>query len=143
MTTNGLRMILAEDDLLLRAGLASLLERSGFQVVGQAGDTSALLALVDTHDPELVVAESWSPPVTATTPWPPSATASARCWPRRPRAALATQVKIHQGHVRTQLPGPPERLGTVGRHTNDGDALAFQDDGDADHDQHEFDEFWA
>jgi serine/threonine-protein kinase PknK len=60
MTTNGLRIILAEDDLLLRAGLASLLERSEFQVVGQAGD-----------------------------------------------------------------------------------ALAFQDDGDADHDQHEFDECWA
>ena len=34
MTTNGLRVVLAEDDVLLREGLASLLERSGFEVVG-------------------------------------------------------------------------------------------------------------
>jgi len=34
---------LAEDDLLLREGLASLLERSGFDVVGQAGDGTQLL----------------------------------------------------------------------------------------------------
>ena len=32
-----LRVVLAEDDVLLREGLASLLERSGFAVVGQAG----------------------------------------------------------------------------------------------------------
>jgi len=61
----------------------------------------------------------------------------------RSRPLSPPRSRSTQGHVRTQLPGPPERLGTVGRHTNDGDALAFQDDGDADHDQHEFDEFWA
>ena len=33
-----LRVVLADDDVLLREGLASLLERSGFEVVGQAGD---------------------------------------------------------------------------------------------------------
>ena len=38
-----LRVVLAEDDVLLREGLASLLERSGFQVVGQAGDAAGLL----------------------------------------------------------------------------------------------------
>ncbi len=32
------RVVVAEDDVLLREGLASLLERSGFDVVGQAGD---------------------------------------------------------------------------------------------------------
>ena len=41
-----MRVILAEDDLLLREGLASLLERSGFDVVGQAGDGAQLLAMV-------------------------------------------------------------------------------------------------
>jgi hypothetical protein len=35
-----LRVVLAEDDVLLREGLASLLERSGVQVVGQAGDAT-------------------------------------------------------------------------------------------------------
>ncbi len=41
-----MRIVLAEDELLLREGMASLLERSGFEVVGQAGDAAQLLALV-------------------------------------------------------------------------------------------------
>ena len=45
-TPTGLRVVLAEDDVLLREGLASLLQRSGFQVVGQAGDPTHLLTLV-------------------------------------------------------------------------------------------------
>jgi DNA-binding NarL/FixJ family response regulator len=45
------RVALADDDVLLREGLASLLERSGFEVVGQAGDASRLLALVREHKP--------------------------------------------------------------------------------------------
>jgi DNA-binding NarL/FixJ family response regulator len=62
MTTTGIRVVLAEDDLLLREGLASLLERSGFEVVGQAGDAPGLLALVATHAPELVVVDIRMPP---------------------------------------------------------------------------------
>ena len=57
-----LRVVLAEDDVLLREGLASLLERSGFQVVGQAGDAAQLLALVDAETPELVVVDIRMPP---------------------------------------------------------------------------------
>ena len=41
----GLRVVLAEDDVLLREGLASLLERSGYEVAGQAGDGTQLLTL--------------------------------------------------------------------------------------------------
>jgi DNA-binding NarL/FixJ family response regulator len=62
MTTTGVRVVLAEDDVLLREGLASLLERSGFEVVGQAGDAAQLLALVATHAPELVVVDIRMPP---------------------------------------------------------------------------------
>jgi DNA-binding NarL/FixJ family response regulator len=62
MVGNGLRVVLAEDDLLLREGLASLLDRSGFQVLGQAGDATQLLALVDEHPPELVVVDIRMPP---------------------------------------------------------------------------------
>ena len=40
------RVVIADDDVLLREGLASLLERSGFDVVGQAGGGSELLELV-------------------------------------------------------------------------------------------------
>jgi DNA-binding NarL/FixJ family response regulator len=58
----GMRVVLAEDDVLLREGLASLLDRSGFQVVGQAGDASRLLALVRDTLPELVVVDIRMPP---------------------------------------------------------------------------------
>ena len=56
------RVVLAEDDLLLREGLASLLERSGFDVVGQAGDGGQLLAVVRATTPDLVVTDIRMPP---------------------------------------------------------------------------------
>jgi CheY-like chemotaxis protein len=56
------RVVLAEDDVLLREGLASLLERSGFEVTGQAGDAAGLLALVDRETPDLVVVDIRMPP---------------------------------------------------------------------------------
>ena len=61
-----LRVVVAEDDLLLREGLASLLDRSGFDVVGQAGDGAQLLAIVRQHTPELVVTDIRMPPTHTT-----------------------------------------------------------------------------
>jgi DNA-binding NarL/FixJ family response regulator len=58
----GFRVVLAEDDILLREGLASLLERSGFAVVGQAGDGAQLLPLVRDTAPDLVVVDIRMPP---------------------------------------------------------------------------------
>jgi len=55
-------VVLAEDDVLLREGLASLLERSGFDVVGQAGDSTQLLTLVHEQAPALVVVDIRMPP---------------------------------------------------------------------------------
>ena len=60
------RVVLAEDDLLLREGLASLLERSGFDVVGQAGDGGELLAIVRETTPDLVVTDIRMPPANFT-----------------------------------------------------------------------------
>jgi DNA-binding NarL/FixJ family response regulator len=60
------RIALADDDVLLREGLASLLERSGFQVVGQAGDGTELLALVREHEPDLAIVDIRMPPDHAT-----------------------------------------------------------------------------
>jgi serine/threonine-protein kinase PknK len=57
-----LRVLLADDDVLLREGLASLFERSGFEVLGQAGDGDQLLALVRTEAPDLVVVDIRMPP---------------------------------------------------------------------------------
>ena len=62
----GVRVVVADDDLLLREGLASLLVRSGFDVVGQAGDGGRLLALVRECTPELVVADIRMPPTHTT-----------------------------------------------------------------------------
>jgi DNA-binding NarL/FixJ family response regulator len=60
------RVILAEDDVLLREGLASLLGRSGLNVVGQAGDGAQLLAMVREQNPELVVTDIRMPPTHTT-----------------------------------------------------------------------------
>jgi DNA-binding NarL/FixJ family response regulator len=57
---------LADDDVLLREGLASLLARSGFEVVGQAGDASELLTLARERAPELVVVDIRMPPTWST-----------------------------------------------------------------------------
>jgi DNA-binding NarL/FixJ family response regulator len=57
-----MRVALAEDDVLLREGLASLLQRAGYQVVGQAGDPTQLLGLVREQRPELVVVDIRMPP---------------------------------------------------------------------------------
>jgi DNA-binding NarL/FixJ family response regulator len=60
------RIILADDDILLREGLASLLERSGFQVVAQAGSALELQDLVPEHEPELVIVDIRMPPTHTT-----------------------------------------------------------------------------
>ena len=61
-----LRVVVAEDDVLLREGLACLLERAGFDVVGQAGDGRQLLDLVREKTPDLVVADIRMPPTQST-----------------------------------------------------------------------------
>jgi DNA-binding NarL/FixJ family response regulator len=58
----GGRVVLADDDVLLREGVASLLGGAGFEVVGQAGDAKALEDLVREQDPELVVVDIRMPP---------------------------------------------------------------------------------
>jgi serine/threonine-protein kinase PknK len=62
----GPRVVLAEDDVLLREGLASLLDRSGYEVVGQAGDGPRLLALAREARPDLVVTDIRMPPTHTT-----------------------------------------------------------------------------
>ncbi|HKA50269.1 MAG TPA: response regulator [Candidatus Dormibacteraeota bacterium] len=62
----GPRVVLGEDDVLLREGLASLLDRSGFEVVGLAGDGPRLLTLVREAAPDLVVTDIRMPPTHTT-----------------------------------------------------------------------------
>lgn len=62
METKRTRVVLADDDVLLREGLASLLDRSGLEVVGQADDAAELLELVGRLRPELAVVDIRMPP---------------------------------------------------------------------------------
>ena len=55
-------MVVADDDVLLREGLASLLERADFDVAGQAGDAPQLVALIRELRPELVIVDIRMPP---------------------------------------------------------------------------------
>jgi serine/threonine-protein kinase PknK len=60
------RVVLADDDVLLREGMASLLERSGFDVIGRVGEGSELIALVREQQPELAIVDIRMPPDHAT-----------------------------------------------------------------------------
>jgi DNA-binding NarL/FixJ family response regulator len=66
LSMTGMRVVVADDDVLLREGLASLLERSGFEVVGQAGDAGQLLSMVRGSEPDLVVVDIRMPPTNTT-----------------------------------------------------------------------------
>jgi DNA-binding NarL/FixJ family response regulator len=63
---SAVQVVVADDDVLLREGLASLLDRSGFEVVGQAADATELLALVRDRTPQLVVVDIRMPPTHTT-----------------------------------------------------------------------------
>ncbi|MEU9340516.1 response regulator transcription factor [Streptomyces sp. NPDC048278] len=57
-----LRVVLAEDGVLLREGIAGLLARFGHEVVAAVGDAEALLAAVEEHAPDVVVTDVRMPP---------------------------------------------------------------------------------
>ena len=60
------RAVVADDDVLLREGLTSVLERAGFDVIGQCGDGQALTALVRKYRPELALIDIRMPPTHTT-----------------------------------------------------------------------------
>ena len=57
-----MRVVIGEDQALMREGLVLLLEREGFEVVGQAGDGEDLVRKANAHDPDVVVADIRMPP---------------------------------------------------------------------------------
>ncbi|MDX6584484.1 MAG: hypothetical protein QOI10_3668 [Solirubrobacterales bacterium] len=56
------RVVVADDDVFVREGVTSLLQRAGFEVVGQAGDGVRLLDLVREHHPDLAIVDIRMPP---------------------------------------------------------------------------------
>ncbi|ARF80489.1 response regulator [Kitasatospora aureofaciens] len=57
-----MRAVIAEDSVLLRVGLVKVLEAVGFEVVAAVGDADELLAAVEEHRPDVVVADVRMPP---------------------------------------------------------------------------------
>jgi len=57
-----MRIVLGEDSVLLREGIARLLEDSGFEVVGRAGDAEDLMRKVRAHKPDIAIVDIKMPP---------------------------------------------------------------------------------
>lgn len=57
-----MRVALADDSVLFREGVAQLLEGSGFQVIGRAGDGAELLAIVESRRPDIAITDIRMPP---------------------------------------------------------------------------------
>lgn len=62
MEAGGLRLVIADDSVLLREGLASVLSERGFDVVAQAGDAEDLLRKVGGHKPDVALVDIRMPP---------------------------------------------------------------------------------
>ena len=59
---DSLRIVIGEDSVLIREGIARLLTEAGFQVVGQAGDAEDLIRKVRAHKPDVAVIDIRMPP---------------------------------------------------------------------------------
>lgn len=121
-----LRVVLAEDDVLLREGLASLLQRAGFDVAAQLGDASTLLAAVRDAAADLVVADIRMPP-TYSTEGLQAARAIREALPGTAVLLLSAHVEVEQaldlvasGHgigylLKSRVSDVTEFIDTVGR----------------------------
>jgi DNA-binding NarL/FixJ family response regulator len=101
------RVVVADDDVLLREGLASLLIGSGFDVVGRAGDPAELLALVRSDRPDLVIVDIRMPP-TRTTEGLEAAQMIRRELPETAILVLSAHVEVEQA---TELLASGRRTG--------------------------------
>jgi DNA-binding NarL/FixJ family response regulator len=94
--TKRARVVVADDDVLLREGLASLLELNQFEVVGRAGDVEQLMALVEGERPDVVVVDIRMPP-THTTEGMDAALTLRREHPEIGVLVLSAHVEVEQG----------------------------------------------
>ena len=101
------RVVVADDDVLLREGLGSLLDASGFDIVGQCGNPTELLALVRRHRPDLVIVDIRMPP-TRTTEGLDAARVIRDELPETAILVLSAYVQVEQA---TELLASGERTG--------------------------------
>ena len=99
--------MLADDDVLLREGLAGLLERSGFEVIGQSGTPSELIDVVRELRPELAIVDIRMPP-THTTEGLDAAAVIRKEHPETAIVVLTAHVQVDRA---TELLSGGERVG--------------------------------
>jgi DNA-binding NarL/FixJ family response regulator len=89
------RLVLADDDYLLRTGLATLLELNGFEIAGQAGNVVELKQCVHDHAPDLAVVDIRMPP-THTTEGLDAALELRQDYPELGILVLSAHVEVQQ-----------------------------------------------
>ncbi len=102
-----LRVVVADDDTLLREGLASLLVGSGFEIVGLVGDAVDLLAVVRDKSPDLVIVDIRMPP-THTTEGLDAARQIRAEWPDTGILVLSAHVEVEHA---TELLASGHKIG--------------------------------
>ena len=102
-----MRVVIADDEVLLREGVARLLGDAGFDVVGTAGDAPTLERLTDVHDPDVVIVDIRMPP-THTTEGLEAAKAIREEFPDIAVVALSAHVQVERA---TALLASGERSG--------------------------------
>jgi len=90
-----IRVVIADDDLLVREGIARLLERPPFRVLGLACDATELMGLVREHVPDLAVLDIRMPP-THTTEGLDAAQAIRSELPQVGILVLSAHVEVHR-----------------------------------------------
>ena len=105
-----LRVVIAEDAVLLREGLGRLLTEAGFEVAGAAGDAAQLLELVEKLRPDVVLADIRMPP-TQTTEGLQAALQIRRQWPGT--AVVVVSQHVETEHLFELLADDPRGVGYV------------------------------
>ena len=98
------RVVVADDDVLMREGVESVLAQGGYEVVGQAGDGAELLELVRVHQPNLAIVDIRMPP-TQTTEGLDAAQTIREEFPETAILILSGHVEVE--HAMTLLAGGP------------------------------------
>jgi DNA-binding NarL/FixJ family response regulator len=103
-----MRVVIADDNLLTREGIASLLKHAGIDVVGEAASGDELLAAVDAHDPDVAIVDIRMPP----THTDEGVRAAQEIRARHPRIAIVILSQHVDLSTATRvLAESPERLG--------------------------------
>lgn len=109
-TAAPLRVVIAEDAVLLREGLSRLLTEAGLDVAGTAGDAAQLLQLAATLRPDVVLADIRMPP-TQTTEGLRAALDIRRHWPGT--AVVVVSQHVETEHLFELLADDPRGIGYV------------------------------